>query len=291
MRGFYFARIFCVMLPQNSCMENKGNELKTARPACVVVGGSSGIGYETCVRLVNRGWAVTNVSRTPCNNAKVKNVCADVTLGSQAFDAIASSADRYGLNALVYCAGCSMAAPLEYAKETDYKYLFEVNFFGALKAMQSAIPFMKRRGGKIVLVGSLGGEVPIIFDAFYSASKAALEMLAWEANNELNVHGITVTALLPGGTATNFTFKRKVYSEEESGIYSKPLKRAVAALGSMEQSGMKPSRVAEEIYKILTAERVPVFKTCGMKNTALRYATKVAPEKLTTYVNGRMFKQ
>lgn len=272
-------------------MENSTNKKLSARPSVVVVGGSSGIGYETCVRLVNRGWEVINVSRTPCNNAKVHNICADVTCGSEACSAISSAAEKYGLSALVYCAGFSMAAPIEYAKESDYKYLFEVNFFGALKAMQTAIPFMKKKGGKIVLVGSLGGDVPIVFDSFYSCSKAALEMLSREANTELNRYGITSTAILPGGTATNFSFKRKVYPEEENGTYGKSLNKAVAALNNMEQSGMKPSRVAEDIYKVLISEKPPIIKTCGVKTTAARFATRTLPEKFTNYLNGKMYNQ
>ena len=272
-------------------MENKSVKGKSSHPSVVVIGGSSGIGYETCVRLVNRGWSVTNISRTPCNNAKVHNICADVAFGNNVSEAIISVADRFGLNALVYCAGYSMAAPIEYAKETDYKYLFEVNYFGALKALQTAIPFMKKRGGRVVFVCSLGGEVPIIFDSFYSCSKSALEMLAREANSELHTYGIKVTAVLPGGTSTNFSFKRKIYPEEENGTYAKNLNRAVAKLADMEQSGMKPSRVAEDIYKILTVEKPPIIKTCGFKNTAVRFATRVAPERITSYMNERMYNQ
>ncbi len=272
-------------------MNNQDAKSRQLRPSAVVVGGSSGIGYETCVRLVNRGWAVTNISRTRCNNAKVNNVCADVAAGTDAYDAITCSADRSGLNALVYSAGFSMAAPIEYAKESDYKYLFEVNFFGALRSMQYAIPHMKKRGGKIVLVGSLGGDVPIPYDSFYSSSKAALEMLAREANAELNPYGISVTAVLPGGTATNFTYKRKVYTDDDNKIYSKSVNKAVAALANMEQSGMKPSRVAEDIYKVLTSDKPPIILTCGVKNNMMRFASRIMPEKLTLQIDKRMFNQ
>lgn len=272
-------------------MSNQEAKSKQTRPSAVVIGGSSGIGYETCVRLVNRGWTVTNISRTVCNNAKVNNICADVAAGSDAYDALSSAAERHGLTALIYCAGCSMAAPIEYAKESDYKYLFEVNFFGALKAVQAAVPHMKKRGGKIVLVGSLGGDVPIPYDSFYSCSKAALEMLAREANAELNDYGITVTAVLPGGTATNFTYKRKIYTADENKGYAKSVNRAVAALANMEQSGMKPSRVAEDIYKILITDKPPIIRTCGAKNNAVRFASRVMPEKLTLYFDERMFNQ
>lgn len=257
----------------------------------IVVGGSSGIGYETCARLASRGWNVMNISRTPCKNPKVKNISADVVAGSTFTDAITKIAEKSGLDVLVYSAGFSMAAPIEYAKESDYRYLFDVNFFGALKAMQAAIPFMKNRGGRIILVGSLGGEIPIIFDAFYSASKAALEMLVREAYSELKPYNIKVTAFLPGGTATGFSFKRKVYTADENKSYAHDVDSAVNALSGMEQKGMSPSEVAEDIYKLILNENPPVIKVSGFKNSAYRIISHVVPEKLTLNFNSRMYRQ
>lgn len=265
----------------------KGMKKRTA----VVVGGSSGIGCETCLRLVNRGWNVINISRTPCKNSKVINIAADASDGGAVPEAIKAAADKYGISALVYCAGFSMAAPIEYAKESDYRYLFEVNYFCALQSVQTVIPYFKNGGGRIVLVGSLGGDFPICFDSFYSSSKAALEMFARAAYSELRPYGIKVTGLLPGGTATNFTKKRKVYTEEENKSYSPSVNRAVAALANMEQSGMKPEVVAETIYNILIEDKPPVIKICGAKNTVLRLAARVMPEKLTLKINERMFHQ
>ncbi len=264
---------------------------KKYKSTAVVVGGSSGIGCETCLRLANRGWNVINVSRTPCKSAKVKSVIADVVAGSTFTDAISTVGKKYGIDVLVYCAGFSMAEPIEYAKESDYRYLFDVNFFGALKAMQAAIPFMKDRGGRIVLVGSIGGDVPIMFDAFYSASKAALEMLVREAYCELKPYNIKVTAFLPGGTATGFTFKRKVYSDDENKSYASNLNRAVAALADMEQKGMSPAEVAEDIYAVLISDKPPVVKACGFKNSAYRIMSHVMPEKVTLYFNDRAYRQ
>ena len=261
------------------------------KKSAIVVGGSSGIGCETCARLVGRGWNVVNISRTPCKIADVKNVIADVVAGSTFTDAIAKAGEKYGIDALIYSAGFSMAAPIEYAKESDYRYLFDVNFFGALKAVQSVIPFMKDKGGKIILVGSLGGEIPIIFDSFYSASKAALEMLVREAYSELKPYGIAITAFLPGGTATGFTLKRKVYSDDENKLYAPNVKRAVTALSQMEQNGMSPAEVAEDIYKLLLMDKPPVIKVSGFKNSAYRIISHIVPEKLTLYVNDRMYRQ
>lgn len=264
---------------------------KTNKKTAIVIGGSSGIGCETCLRLYNRGWHVVNISRTPCKNSNIVNIAADVAAGNSVADAIKSVGEKRRIHALVYSAGFSMAAPIEHAKESDYRYLFDVNFFGALQSMQAVIPYMKEKGGSIILVGSLGGDLPICFDSFYSASKAALEMLCRSAYSELKPYGIKVTGLLPGGTATNFTFKRKVYSDDDNKAYSHSVNRAVAALADMEQSGMKPADVAEIIYGLLLSDRPPVIRTCGKKNNVYRYMSRVLPEKMTLKINDRMYHQ
>ena len=261
------------------------------KSTAIVVGGSSGIGCEICARLSSRSWNVINISRNPCKNDKVKNISADVVSGSTFTDAITKTGEKYGIDALIYCAGFSMAAPIECAKESDYRYLFDVNFFGALKAVQAVIPFMKTKGGRIILVGSLGGDIPIMFDAFYSASKAALEMLVREAYCELKPYYIRITAFLPGGTATGFTFKRKVYTDDENKAYASAVNKAVVALSEMEQKGMSPAEVAEDIYKLILTDKPPVVKACGFKNSAYRIASHVMPEKLMLYFNDRVYKQ
>lgn len=268
-------------------MEKNTSNKKTA----VVVGGSSGIGYETCRLLVKRGYNTVNISRTPSKCAKVVNIQADVADGAAFCGAIKKAAGKAGISVLVYSAGFSMAAPIEYAREEDYKYLFEVNYFGALRAVQAVIPHMKDKGGRIILVGSLGGELPIIFDSFYSSSKAALEMLCRAAYGELKPYNIKVTGVLPGGTSTGFTFKRKVYPENETGEYSGSVNKAVAALANMEQSGMTPQEVAAIICGLLTADNPPVIKSCGVKNTAFRLFSRIMPQKFTLNINDRMYNQ
>lgn len=266
-------------------------ERTNSKKTAIIVGGSSGIGYESCLRLVNRGWNVVNISRTPCKNSKITNICADAAAGTSLFDAVKSVAEKQTVSALIYSAGFSMAAPIEHAKESDYRYLFDVNFFGALQSMQAVIPYMKGTGGRIIFVGSLGGDLPICFDSFYSASKAALEMLCRSAYSELKPYNIKVTGLLPGGTSTNFTFKRKVYSDEENKSYSQNLNKAVAALANMEQGGMSPSAVAEIIYNLLLEEKPPVIRICGAKNTMFRLLSRIMPEKVTLKINERMYNQ
>lgn len=272
--------------------EERSAAQPSARRTAIVVGGSSGIGRETALRLLSRGYRVYNISRTPFQGQRVKTVTADAAREGEIERAIRSVGEEAAaIDLLVYSAGFSMAAPLEYAKSGDYRYLFEVNYFGAVEALRAAAPFLKRRGGRAILVGSLGGEVPIPYDSFYSSSKAALSMLAREADLELRPLGVRVLALLPGGTATDFTYARRIYGEEESKSYSPSVKRASAALANMEQGGMEPSLVAEAILKLAEKRRPPQVSSVGGKNNFLRYCSRMLPERVTDWLVRRRFNQ
>lgn len=184
-----------------------------------------------------------------------------------------------------------MAAPIEYAKSGDYRYLFEVNYFGAVEALRAALPYLKKRNGRAIFVGSLGGDVPIPYDSFYSSSKAALCMLAREADVELRERGVRVSALLPGGTSTDFTYSRRIYGEEESLHYAPSLKKASAALANMEQGGMNPSLVAEAIVKLAVRKNPPPVAVAGGANGFARFLSKVLPERVTDWAVRRKFNQ
>ena len=116
-------------------------------------------------------------------------------------------------------------------------------------------------------------------------------MLVREAYCELKPYNIRITAFLPGGTATGFTFKRKVYTDDENKAYAPAVNKAVVALSEMEQKGMSPAEVAEDIYKLILTDKPPVVKACGFKNSAYRIASHVMPEKLMLYFNDRVYKQ
>ena len=264
----------------------------SARKAAVIVGASSGIGRETALRLVGKGYRVYNISRTPFKGERVKNVVADAAMEGELGNAVKAAGEESGaIDLFVYSAGFSMSAPLEHAKSGDYRYLFEVNYFGAVEALRAAAPFLKRRGGRAILLGSLGGDLPIPYDGFYSSSKAALSMLAREADLELRQYGVRVSALLPGGTATDFTYTRRVYGEEESFAYTPSVKKASAALANMEQGGMNPSIVADAVLKLAERKNPPPVSAVGAGNNFVRYMNKMLPERVTDWFVRKKFNQ
>ncbi len=263
-----------------------------AKKTVIIVGASSGIGYETALRLIGRGFTVVNISRTPCSMQRVKNYAADVTVGDTLEKAVAEAVKAAGgLYALVYSAGFSMAAPIEYADEKDYRYLFDVNYFGALRALKCAVPHLKKRGGRIVFVSSMGGTFPVAFDSFYSSSKAAVDMLAKAAAIELEPYHIHVCSVQPGGTSTGFTFKRKIYADEENREYAAKLKRATAALANMEQGGLSAGEVAKQVVEVLCEKHPPLSVRCGGMSKFYAAAKRVLPDRATQFINKKAYKQ
>ncbi len=237
----------------------------------VIAGGSSGIGLALVQKLDAGKKSIINLSRSACPVAGVKNIITDLAAPDEIGAAFARI-DR--IDALVYCAGTSLAAPVEYTATEDYRKLFEVNLLGAAECVKLAMPKLRASGdGRIVLLASSGGVAPIAFDAFYSASKAALITFA-EALN-LETQSVRATAVVIGGTKTRFSFKRKIYTD--CGDYDKDLKAAADSLIKMEQTGYNVNRVADGIIKVLASDAPPPAVTIGIKNKAQLLAYKILP--------------
>lgn len=250
----------------------------------IVVGGASGIGLALIQK--SNDCDLTNIDVAPCPVAGVKNVIADVAKPNAlktAFDGIERA------DALVYMAGVSLAAPLELTSPEDCRRLFEVNLLGAVEATRLALPLLRASDrGRIVYASSTGAIVPIAFDACYSASKAALVMLARALDSELAETNVKATAAMIGGTKTRFSFKRKIYSNVGE-PYDKNLKAAADALIKTEQSGYDATVVADGIIDILNADDPPPVVTLGTKNKLVTTIYKLMPLRLKCAVDKAAF--
>ncbi len=254
-----------------------------------IIGASSGIGYATAKKFVESGDFVINMSRTPCGLVGVTNILCDVT--SEHYDSklneVVNSLDK--LDIFVYSAGFSMASPLEHVKESDYRYLFEVNYFGFVKAMQVLIPMLRASGGVACVVSSTAGMLPIAYDSYYCSSKAAVNMLINSLSLELMSRGVKVISIMPGGTKTKFTYKRKVYDNKDIGDYSLQQSRAVKNLAKIEQTGESPQAVASTIYKECAKPRVAHTFASGLSNKFFVLCSKIFPQSVLHFISSKIY--
>lgn len=241
-----------------------------------VIGGSSGIGLAAINLLVEKGYVVYNGSRKPCPNPKVKNFQVD----SKNTDTIKKAIDSIlkidkKIDILIYSSGFSMASEIENVNEADYKYLFDINLFGVIETFKMVIPIMKKNGGgKILCISSIGSTIPIAYDPYYSSSKAALDMFCYCTRLELEKDNIWTTSILPGGTRTGFSYKRKINNSTNENMA-----KAVASLYNIEQKGMSSEAVAKTIYRVVKKRKPPIKVASGIQNRIAVLLSKIFPQK------------
>ena len=232
----------------------------------VVTGASAGIGLATADRLHAAGWTVVGASRRGTSPGTWQPLVMDVDHDDSVTAGMAGVVAEYGrLDAVVACAGWGLAGSVEQTPTADAKDQMETNFWGAVRVVQAALPtFRSFGGGRIVLVSSIGGVIGIPFQAFYSASKFALEGYGEALAYEVAPFGIDVTLVEPGNVQTDFTSNRRdVAVPEGIDAYQPARDKAIAKMVEDERSGVPAGDVAAVIAKVLDANRPPRRASVG----------------------------
>ncbi len=261
----------------------------TSGRVALITGASAGIGLATAERLAALGWTVVGASRRGTGHPPAwTGLVMDVDDDGSVERGVASVVTEHGrIDALVACAGWGLAGAVEQTPVSDAKAQLETNFFGVARAVRAALPPMRRQGGgRVVLVSSLAGVIGIPFQAYYSASKFAMEgygeALAYEVAN----FGIHVTLVQPGNIRTEFTKSRRdvevVLAEEDSSDpYAESVEKAVGIMERDEQGGAAPETVAATIEKVLHARRPPRRVSVGkLDERAGTFAKRLLPYRV-----------
>jgi short-subunit dehydrogenase len=119
------------------------------------------------------------------------------------------------------------------------------------------LPQMRAQGGgRIVNMSSLAGLVPLPFQAFYSASKFAVEAYSEALRIEVKPQHIHVSMVEPGDYATGFTRNRRLAAAAtpESPYYER-MSRAVAIMARDEQANADLGPLVATVRRALDAKR------------------------------------
>jgi NADP-dependent 3-hydroxy acid dehydrogenase YdfG len=179
----------------------------------VITGASSGIGAATAraasaagARLVLAARREDRVRDLAGELGRAVAVRCDVTDPAQVASLVRTALDAYGrIDVLVNNAGQGLQAEVERIALDDFRAVLELNLVAPLAMMQAVLPAMRRQGsGRIVNVSSGTTFADVPGTGGYVASKIALERLSAIARNELDGTGITVSAMIPFATGTEF---------------------------------------------------------------------------------------
>ena len=115
-----------------------------------------------------------------------------------------------------------------------------------------------QRSGRIVLISSIGGVIGIPFQAYYSASKFALEGFAEATAYEVAPFGVHITLVQPGNIATDFTASRVMAAGGPGdSAYAAAMQKAVSLMERDEANGAPAGLVAAAVQRVLSAGRPP----------------------------------
>jgi len=186
----------------------------------LVTGASRGIGRAIAVALAKGGASVAlNYAGNEAAAAEALALCqqagaakaklykfdiADSAACAKAVDEVV--ADMGGLQILVNNAGIALDGLVMRVKDEDWARQLQVNLTGTFNLIRAATrPLMKAKGGSIVNVSSVVGEMGNGGQAAYSAAKAGQIGLTKTVARELASRNVRCNAVTPGYIETDMT--------------------------------------------------------------------------------------
>ena len=256
----------------------------------LITGGTSGIGLYTAKSLASKGCKVYELSRREEGSGAAIHIRADVTDPEQVERAVHQIMDSEGrIDVVINNAGFGISGAIEYTDTEDAKRQFEVNFFGMVRVNRAVLPIMHRQGrGRIINMSSVAAPIAIPFQAYYSASKAAIRAYSLALQSEVKPYGIEVCAIMPGDIATGFTAaRRKSTAGDEA--YGGRISRSVAVMEHDEQNGIPAEKAGEYVARKAVRKNVPVVCTLGGKYKLFVFLTRLLPTRLLVYLVGKIY--
>ena len=183
----------------------------------LVTGASRGIGRAIAHRLAEQGAIVVAAARGDHANATAAEIVSagrhgeavslDVTDAEAVQRLPGDIVDRHGrLDIVVSNAGVTRDQLLMRMKREDWEAVIATNLTATFTLTQAAMrPMLKQRGGRIIAVSSVVGQMGNAGQTNYAASKAGLIGFAKALAREVASRGITVNVIAPGMIDTDMT--------------------------------------------------------------------------------------
>jgi short-subunit dehydrogenase len=192
--------------------------IPTGNPFAVVTGASSGIGYELARQFAEHGYDLLLAAQdegisdaADALRSDGKNEIRAVRVDLASFDGVEelySAIHESGrpVDAIAINAGRGIGG--DFTRETDLRdeiNVIDLNITSTVHLAKLILPAMvARNAGRVLFTSSVASMMPGTYQAVYNASKSFVQSFAEALRNELKDTDVTITALMPGPTDTQF---------------------------------------------------------------------------------------
>jgi 3-dehydrosphinganine reductase len=182
-----------------------------------ITGAASGMGLLAGKMLAGLGSHIVTLDRTPSDAAlheiesarrspeqRVASYKVNIAERETVIRTVGTAVAEVGPpDILINMAGIGGTAELIDMKYENFDQVIQINLYGTRHIVEAVLPSMVARGnGKIVVVGSMGGIIPVYGYTAYGCSKFAVVGLAKCLRYELKPRGISVACFCPGEVET-----------------------------------------------------------------------------------------
>lgn len=173
----------------------------------LITGGNRGIGRAIAEEFIAAGDKVAVTTRTGEAPEGALGVAADVTDAASIDEAFTTVEEAHGpVEVLVANAGINRDTLLLRMSEEDFSQVLDTNLTGAFRVLKRASKAMlRKKKGRVVLIGSVVGLYGSPGQINYAASKSALVGMARSLTRELGGRGITANVVAPGFVRSDMT--------------------------------------------------------------------------------------
>jgi 3-oxoacyl-[acyl-carrier protein] reductase len=166
----------------------------------IIVGASSGIGFQLAKNLSDKGHTIYALNRNKVDLDSIPNCHfheVDIAMETPNFPNIEGAIDG-----LIYCPGTINLKPFRALKSEDFLNEYNINFMGAVKSIKQYLPNLQlSESPSIVLFSTVAVQTGMSFHAGIASAKGAIEGLTRSLAAEF-APKIRVNAIAPSLTAT-----------------------------------------------------------------------------------------
>lgn len=252
------------------------------RPLAVVTGASSGIGYELAKQFAHNGFDLFITAEDPGITTAAEKLRrmggavdvyqADLTIEESVqnlYEAITGICPR--IDAIALNAGVGVGGPFKETNLQEELNMIRLNVMAPVHLAKLVLPGMLAQGsGRMLFTASIASTMPAPFEAVYGATKAFLLSFSEALRSELKDTNVTVTALMPGPTETNF-FHRAGLDDTRVGVSEKD----------------DPAIVAKDGFEAMMAGEAHVIGG-GLKSKAMGLMNEIMPEQAKAAMHKRL---